>query len=134
MTKNQLYNLHTYLAIISVFNDMSKTSPDYIREKTNVFLGQLGKNQFIIEPKIFWEQYCLQWNVKKYDYELLNIFNFVLFSPHRKNKLFYFFDKYMVDINKIPDYNLKHLTHKKIQDYIDNDININSRFNKLKTL
>jgi len=161
MNLNQIYNLFSFIGILSLDNDLILTSPDYIEAKTLNFLNfSLGKNEFIKIPtsyycsknyehttEKFWEDYCKIWKCDKEDYPLMNVFNFLLESNFPKHGIFSehkedhpkisieLFEKYIGDIKDIEkDNSYKTRTHPNIRDYIKEYLDLYSRYIKLLTL
>lgn len=141
MTKTQIYNLHIFSYMFVIDNNIHTTSPDYIKEKSIRFFGQLGKNNIIEfknkrDKKIYmeyWEIYCESWGTKPDDYQLLNMILFLLYNRKKKN-IIKNFEKYVGATDIIANLDLKYMAHPKLLTYIDNTINLNSRYFKLKTL
>ena len=95
MNNRQIYNLFSYAGMMILSNRLLSTSPEYIEEKTLLFIGKLGRNEFIKFPEIlyshyhnsmldllednFWKEYCAIWNVNMNNYRLMNVINY-LFS------------------------------------------------------
>jgi len=161
MTMNKIHNIYFFAGIMLLSNKIIATSPDYIIEKSLCFLGKLGKPEFIEFPKIkfssqvvdklyfnnFWEKYCNTWHTDKDDYKLMNIINFLLnsnlirttsfnhmISPVDNRSVYKQFEKYIGDIETVPDYDLKSNVHFKIVEYLTKYIDFNDRFFKLKML
>jgi len=134
MTKNQIYNL--YIFIVLMLQDkgiIANISPDYLEEKSLLFLNILGKNEFIQEPEI-WKEYCDIWKIDKDNYEIMNIINFLFNIPNNQKKLLNIFEMYIGNIEKISKLELKHFAHKKLIEWIDDKGFIETRFMKLKIL
>lgn len=158
MKSQQIFNLFTYTGMMLIDNQILTTSPDYLREKTLRFFGTLGKSEYIDLPtpvyasqgildRFFWTRYCDTWGVKKNDVELMNIINFLLnsnlirttsfnhmISPVDNRSVYKQFEKYIGDIETVPDYDLKSNVHFKIVEYLTKYIDFNDRFFKLKML
>lgn len=147
MTKNQFYNIYYFQYIMLTNYNILHISPDYLKEKSLLFLGKLGKNEFIKTPdanhmhptqkqKNFWKKYCKLWNIEDDQYDTMNIFNFLTNASNNPKKSLNNFEKYFGKINEIPNLELKHFIHKNLLNYIDNVFfdDKYSRFFKLKIL
>jgi hypothetical protein len=136
-------------AIMLLDNKLLMTSPDYFEEKALRFFGKLGKKEFIefSKPKYdrwnvddnFWKKYRKQWKVDDNDFEIINIINFLLnvrppFDDKNKSDMLKYFEKFIGDIETVPENDLSCYAHFKIREYIDKHINFNDRFFKLKIL
>ena len=141
MTKTQLYNLHIFQNIF-LFNtsNIISSSPDYIKEKSIIFFGRLGKDYFIDfknnkHSKVYlryWDLYCETWRINKIDYQILNIILFIIYN--KENNIIKNFEKYIGNINIISNLDLKYTTNINTINYINNNIDYNNRYFKLKTL
>ena len=47
MNNRQIYNLFSYAGMMLLSNELIMTSPDYLEEKTLLFIGKMGKDEFI---------------------------------------------------------------------------------------
>lgn len=157
----QLKNIFIYTGIMLIDNQIILSSPDYLKEKTLKFFGCLGKPEFIQFPKIkyntqklnipllidptiqpninFWTAYCLIWNIKNDDYELMNIINFLLNilppCPNMKPSItINSFQKYIGNIESITTTDLSYMAHAKLREYFVENIKLNDRYCKLRIL
>lgn len=131
MTAIQIHNIFIYLGILIVDGEITSKSPDYIEEKSLRFFDRLGKNEFIKKPHN-WDKYCERWNVDSNDFELMNIINFL--NDVKIRNVFDEFEKYIGDFEIINKNDLSYIGHFKIVEFINNSIDFNSRFFKLKIL
>jgi hypothetical protein len=144
MTKNQIENIFYYLGMMLINNKIISTSPDYLIEKSIIFFGVLGKNEFVSDIKNeyfsqridseddFWSVYCKAWGVKQDNYEIMNIINFILScNVEYPKSIFKNFEKYIGEINIISDLNLRFKLHPNLLVFIDNSVNFNDRYLKL---
>lgn len=162
MTTNQIYNIFHYCGIMLLDNKLIITSPDYLKEKTLSFMGKLGKNEFIEFPKIkysyqkferikrkwnrndiifdnlednFWSEYCKIWNVNENDYQFMNIINYLMnINFLKQNSFFDNFEKYFGYTNTISNKNLDYKVHPLLLEDLENYIDFESRYLKLKSL
>ena len=107
---------------------------------------RLSNNKFI-EEKIeynkifdsfendFWGEYCKIWSVDINNYKLMNIINFLLDSNITKTGSFFEnFEKYFGDMSTISVEDLDYKAHLLILEYLDENIDFNSRYLKLRCL
>jgi len=117
------------------------TSPDYIEEKSVNFFGQLGRSgivEFLSKKHEkfymgYWFMYCERWGVQYDNFELLNVILFIIYDRNKEN-IIKLFEKYIGNTDIITNLDKKCLAHIKVLNYIDNTIDFNSRYFKLKTL
>jgi len=142
MTLNQAYNLFLYTGIMLLDNDLMVTSPDYYSDKSCKFFGSLGKSEFINYTKIDWNKYCKLWKVKEDNYELMNVINFLEnINPLFRSEQIKNFDimveqfkKYMGALSNISEIRMDGVVHHVIRQAINNNIDFNSRYLKLKVI
>lgn len=158
MKSQQIFNLFYYTVFMLIDNQIYTTSPDYLREKTLKFFGTLGKPEFIKFPKAkytsqsifkvnynfpddnnFWKLYCKTWSVKEDDFELMNIINFLLnvypiYIENHKSQTFSNFEKFIGNTELISVDDLSYMVHPVILKYLEENVDLNCRFLKLKAL
>jgi len=149
MTKNQIYNIFYFLAIFKECDKIINTSPGYLIEKSSSFFNNI-KKYFIDDIKNikfnqkvdnkydglgFWFEYCKTWNIDQDEFEILNILNFILNSNITDPKsVIKNFEKYIGDINTIPDLDLSYKLHPLLLNRVNKIVGVNSRYIKLRIL
>ena len=151
MNNRQIYNLFSYAGMMLLSNELIMTSPDYLEEKTLLFIGKMGKDEFIKyrldcsneksgilhryhTTSDFWNEYCNIWGVDKNNYRLMNVINY-LFSVNfdKQSSFFDNFGIYFGSMDSISCEDLRYKVHFVLLEYLDDKIG-GSRYLKLKSL
>lgn len=83
----------------------------------------------------FWPEYCKIWGVDDNNYKLMNIINFLLsINITKPSSVFKNFEMFFGDTNTISDEYLDYKVHPILIEYLDENINFNDRYLKLKSL
>ena len=130
MNSRQIYNLFSFVCIMQTQSTI--VSPDYVEEKALVFLGKMGKDEFI-RYSDSWFNYCDIWGIDKNNYRLMNVFNY-LYSINFRNQRSYFdnFEIYFGSFDSVSSEDLRYKVHFKILEQLDKVCD--SRYLKLKAL